>query len=112
MKPCLQIYEAAHTHKFLFGVKLIDANLNFIHLFQDASLDLFPDTNFKLASLERVHISGPFGNALIKYLLRGAENIKSLALGIEWLDPAFCSTQPEGRSDFLGKEYLVRWLNE
>ena len=74
---------------------------------QDASLDLFPDTNFKLSNLERVHLSGPFGNALIKYLLRGAEAIKSLALGIEWLDPAFCSTQPDGRSDYLGKEYLV-----
>jgi hypothetical protein len=61
-----------------------------------------------LSSLERVHLSGPFGTALVKYLLRGAEAIRSLALGIEWLDPAFCSTQPEGRSDYLGKEYLVR----
>ena len=68
---------------------------------------MFPDTNYKLASLERVHLSGHFGNALIKYLLRGAETITSLALGIEWLDATFCPTQPDGRSDYLGKEYLV-----
>ncbi len=61
-----------------------------------------------LAKLERLHMSGPLGNAVTKYLLRGADDISSISLGIEWFDAAFCSTQPDGRSDYMGKEYLVR----
>jgi hypothetical protein len=55
-------------------------------------------------------MSGPFGNAVCKYLLRGADSIVSVSLGIEWLDAAFCSTQPDNRNDYLGKEYLVNNL--
>ena len=76
--------------------------------FQDANLELFPDIKFTLSKLERIHMSGPFGNPVAKYLLRGADSISSISLGIEWLDPAFCLTQPDTRSDFLGKEYLVK----
>ena len=75
---------------------------------QDANLELFPDPTYKLAKLERLHMSGPLGNAVTKYLLRGADAISSISLGIEWFDAAFCSTQPDGRSDYMGKEYLVR----
>lgn len=99
------------THLTLaMTTKNIFTSISRIEVDKDANLDFLPLSKNKLTCLKTVHLSGPFGHSVVKYLLKGAESITSLSLGIEWLDPAFCSTQPENRNDFLGKEYLEEIL--
>lgn len=57
--------------------------------------------------LEEFHLVGPFGSDVCSYIIKGAANLKNLALTIDWLDPPFSSAQPASDKDYLGIEYLV-----
>jgi len=63
-------------------------------------------TTHRMDKLEQVHLVGPYGCDFVRYTLSGCPNVKSLTLGVEWPDPAFCNVQPGSRKDLLGKEYL------
>lgn len=81
-----------------------------IEVEKDLNLEVYRDHKAALKHLESLHVSGPFGNDVVKYLLRGANDLQSLWLGIDWLDPAFCTAQPSGRTDMVGQEYLEEVL--
>ena len=55
-----------------------------------------------LKHLEQLHLAGPFGAELTKYLIRGATNLKDLALLITWPSGANLSIQPANNRDYLG----------
>jgi len=59
-----------------------------------------------LVKLRELHLMGPFGSQLVRFLLSGSHNLTSLTLAIEWPDPAFCNVVPSSRRDFLGRDYL------
>jgi len=59
-----------------------------------------------LAKLRELHLMGPFGSQLVRFLISGSPYLTSLTLAIEWPDPAFCNVVPSSRRDFLGKDYL------
>jgi len=59
-----------------------------------------------LVKLRELHLMGPFGSQLVRFLISGSHNLTSLTLAIEWPDPAFCNVVPSSRRDFLGKDYL------
>ena len=41
----------------------------------------------------QVHLVGPYGCEFVRYILVGCANVKSLTLGVEWPEPAFCNVQ-------------------
>ena len=75
--------------------------------FQDAELSLEDNKDIPLAKLKKVVLTGPFGSSLVAYLLYGADQIKSLTLGVQWYPPFYNTPRPLEESDVLGKEYLV-----
>jgi len=77
-----------------------------ISLDKDVNLSFGTHQKNRLDRLEQVHLVGPYGCEFVRYTLSGCPSIKSLTLGIEWPDPAFCNVQPTARKDLLGKEYL------
>jgi len=56
-------------------------------------------------------VFGPFRSDLIEFMLHGALSLKSLSLGVDYLDPFMCPLQPTSRDDFLGKGYLRKVLS-
>jgi len=62
-------------------------------------------SGYGLARLTELHLMGPFGSQLVRYLLSGCVQLATLTLAIEWPDPAFCNVVPANRKDFLGREY-------
>jgi len=68
------------------------------------------DTNKGLGKLKELHLMGPFGFQITKFLLSGAVQLLSLTLAIEWPDPAFCNVRPTSSKDLLGKEYMDELL--
>ena len=66
-----------------------------------------------LRELRELHLVGPLGCDCARYILSGCDNLRSLTLGVEWPDPAFCNVMPTSRHDLLGREYLneVRAVN-
>ena len=63
-----------------------------------------------LRHLEQFHLVGPFGPEVTAYMIKGAAQLKNLALMINWIDPNFCSVQPTSDKDYLGIEYLKELL--
>jgi len=72
----------------------------------DLALENSVSSTAGLVKLRELHMMGPFGSQLLRFLISGSHNLVSLTLAIEWPDPAFCNVVPTGRRDFLGKEYL------
>lgn len=66
-----------------------------------------------LPHLAQLHLVGPLGCDFARYLVAGCDNLRSLTLGIEWPDTAFCNVAPGSRRDLLGREYMdeVRSVN-
>jgi hypothetical protein len=66
-----------------------------------------------LRQLRELHLVGPLGCDCTRYLLSGCDALRSLTLGVEWPDPAFCNVMPASRRDLLGREYLdeIRAVN-
>ena len=85
--------------------------INHIAVDKDHNLQLYDDEKSFFKHLEEFHLCGPFGNDLVRYLVKSADLLKCLTLSIEWLDPAFCDNQPLDRKDLLGVEYLSQILN-
>ena len=88
-----------------------------LHGLQVQEIDVIKDLNLSngdgkddpdLANLELFHLVGPFGPDVTKYILKGAKNLKNLALVINWLET--CSVQPTGDKDYIGIEYLKEVL--
>ena len=77
---------------------------NSISVDKDHSMQLANNERFQLTKLQDLYLSGPFGSEVARYLLNGAEGLKSLALSIEWLEPQFCDNQPQTRRDLLGEQ--------
>eukprot|EP00092_Neocalanus_flemingeri_P001479 GFUD01001577.1.p1 GENE.GFUD01001577.1~~GFUD01001577.1.p1 ORF type:complete len:474 (+),score=176.10 GFUD01001577.1:172-1422(+) len=65
-----------------------------------------PQSGWGLPKLRQLHLMGPFGSQLTRYLLSGCHQLDCLSLAVEWPDPAFCNVVPASRKDFLGREYL------
>ena len=59
-----------------------------------------------LKHLEQLHLSGPFGAEIAKYLIKGAQHLHDLALLITWPSGAILSVQPANNKDYLGKTKL------
>ena len=60
-----------------------------------------------LKKLEEVHLIAPLGCDIVKYILWGAEAVRSLYLGVEWL---LWLHQPSSSKDLLGVDYLKEIL--
>lgn len=91
--------------------KNVLATVSRVQVDKDHNIQLNSNEKHFLTNLEDFHLSGPFGYEVVQYLLMQAEKIKSLSLGIEWLDPAFCDNQPLTRKDLIGREYLEEILS-
>ncbi len=77
----------------------------------DSNITVFKDSKKSgFSKLEEFHLSGPFGSDFVKFLLHGADGLRSLSLAIEWPEPPFCDPQPQGARDFLGLEYMQEVL--
>jgi hypothetical protein len=59
-----------------------------------------------LPHLRELHLAGPLSCDYACYILTGCNNLRSLTLGVEWLDSAFSNALPASRRDLLGREYL------
>ena len=70
---------------------------------KDHNLLLHSNEREELSRLRELHLNGPFGFEVVRYLLTGAVDLRVLTLSIEWLDPTFCDSQPSGRKDLVGK---------
>ena len=70
---------------------------------RDYNLMLHSNEREELSRLRELHLNGPFGFEVVRYLLTGALDLRVLTLSIEWLDPTFCDSQPSGRKDLVGK---------
>jgi len=70
--------------------------LNHLSVDKDVNFQLMNSQKPALEMLEHVSLSGPLCCDVVKYLLYGAEKVKSLSLAIEWLNPTFCNSQPSG----------------
>ncbi len=64
-----------------------------------------------LGQLENFYLSGPFGNDIVKYALKGADKLARLNLNIDWIPVEFCSAQPASRDDILGQGYFNEILS-
>lgn len=83
------------------------SGMNHIQVDKDYNLQLNAnEEQFDLTSLESCFLVGPFGNDVVRYLISGSRDIRTLTLSIEWLSPTYCDNQPLSRKDILGKEYL------
>ena len=84
-------------------------NINLGQFFQvdkDHNLMLHSNDRDELGCLKELHLNGPFGFEVVRYLLTGALDLRVLTLSIEWLDPTFCDSQPSGRKDLVGKRTI------
>ena len=73
---------------------------------KDHNLMLHSNDRDELGCLKELHLNGPFGFEVVRYLLTGALDLRVLTLSIEWLDPTFCDSQPSGRKDLVGKRTI------
>jgi len=72
----------------------------------DLALENSVHSGAGLSKLKELHLMGPFGSQLVRFLLSGSARLVTLSLAIEWPDPAFCNVVPASRRDFLGRDYL------
>lgn len=56
-------------------------------------------------------VFGPFRCHVIEFMLHGATSLKSLSLGIDYMDPILCPLQADTDDDYLGKPYLRKVLS-
>ena len=52
---------------------------------KDLNLQLNGEDGLALRHLDRLELTGPLGSDVARYVLRGADQIRSLYLGIEWV---------------------------
>ena len=79
-----------------------------ISFYQDHNLMLNNDVGHGLTSLREFHLSAPLGADIVGYILKGADDLECLTLGIEWPDPAFCDNQPQMR--YYQSILIIRWV--
>lgn len=93
-------------HMAMTSVNVI-TTINHISVDKDHNLQLHGQNDLScLKNLMEFYLIGPFEHEIVSYLLKGADGLKRLTLGIEWLDPTFCDNQPMNRKDLIGPEYL------
>ena len=118
----LGLLKLAILHTVIFNISFLiilgittKSLLNAIHM-----IDIVKDFNFSngdgkrdpnLTRLQRFHLIGPFGPDVCGYMIKGSNQLKNLALTIDWLEPGLCSVQPTSNKDLLGKEYFNELKN-
>jgi len=95
----------------VMGLKRVMMSATQIQVDKDHNLMLHSNEREELSRLRELHLNGPFGFEVVRYLLTGALDLRVLTLSIEWLDPTFCDSQPSGRKDLVGREYLEEVLS-
>ena len=89
------------------NIKMMSWNNDILHVDKDHNFQLNSNEKCDLEHLESFTLSGPFGNEVARYFLRGCDKLKILNLGIEWHEPHYCDNQPMTRKDLLSKLFYV-----
>jgi len=79
----------------------------------DLRLESSSSSRGHFSKLKELHLIGPLESGYVRYVVHGANKLKSLTLGIEWPDSTFCNVIPTQSKDMLGREFLdeVRSVN-